>query len=180
MYAPTPISTLCRKCWNALPEERPSFSNIVDYLTNNFKIKTGVTENGAKEPNSCTLTYAILHFHESNIKNQFKEIEKYLSQPESNLKVVEKEYPLQKIKSSTKGNTVKNWDDAGQSTQPKVKDNSSSTTTLYTRIDPCASRALMNCRLQLELESMLERRNIENGRFKVLRIIRTNLIYRMK
>ena len=159
IYAPQPIASLCRNCWNEQPEQRPTFSNIIDYMTNNFKITHNVTEKAVvQEPNSCNLTYAKLNFHESKIRKQFEVIQKSLPHHKSNFHddddKIQKTYACTEVNSSvsTPTTTVSHSIQA----DPQVGD--LTTYTSYKRIDPNRSRALMACQLELELESMIGNR----------------------
>ena len=169
-YAPQPIATLCRTCWNEQPEKRPTFSNIIDYMAHNFKITQDVTEKVAREPNSCNLSYAKLNFHETKIRKQFEVIQKSLPLHQFKFNDDEEDDNVQKTYSRTDVNpcnTVSrptNEPHSGQSTQPDTQVCDLSTSTSYKRIDPNRSKALMACQLELELESMLENCNGTKGR----------------
>ena len=74
-YAPRAIKTLCKNCWNADPEKRPDFGDILSFIKHNFKIKT---RDDACDSGQCnnmySITYAKLQFHETSIKDQFETI----------------------------------------------------------------------------------------------------------
>ena len=77
-YAPKHISDYMQRCWNEIPEERPSYDSFLTTLETLYELKTSVRsiENHDK---TCyayrmRLRYASLAFHEESLEKQFQTI----------------------------------------------------------------------------------------------------------
>ena len=144
-YAPKAIKTLCRNCWNANPEKRPTFDDIIDFIKHNFKIKArNDTSNSDKYNNMYSITYAKLQFHETNMKNQFETILQSFN--ESSTGTLDSE-----MRNMDTSISIKHSEDA-----PLPLNTAANQDCSYQRVDPVRSRALMACQMELELESFLE------------------------
>ena len=142
-YAPRAIKTLCNNCWNADPDKRPDFGDILSFIKQNFKIKTrdDVCDSGQYN-NMYSITYAKLQFHETSIKDKFETI-------------------LQSINVSSPQRMTKENEDDNISKKPSPDDVFSSgsaknNNTSYKPVDPVRSQALMACQLELEMEKFLD------------------------
>ena len=149
-YAPKAIKTLCKNCWNADPDKRPDFGEILSFIKHNFKIKTRNDGcDSGQYNNMYSITYATLQFHETSIKDQFETI-------------------LQSINvSSPQRTTIGNEeDDISNNPSPDgafslVGTNKKNTS--YKTVDPVRSQALMACQLELEMEKFLDGPNPTEG-----------------
>ena len=142
-YAPRAIKTLCRNCWNANPEKRPKFDDIIDFIKHNFKIKARNDNNWDKYNNMYSVTYAKLQFHETNMKNQFETILQSFNESSS--------VDLDK-KTKCMDTTISIDDSVDASVSPNTITNQDCS---YQKVDPVRSRALIACQMELELESFL-------------------------
>ena len=142
-YAPKAIKTLCKNCWNADPDKRPDFGEILSFIKHNFKIKTRNDGcDSGQYNNMYSITYATLQFHETSIKDQFETI-------------------LQSINASSPQLTTKGNEDDNTSDKPSSDDDFSlggrkNKRTSYKNVDPVRSQALMACQLELEMEKFLD------------------------
>ena len=152
-YAPSSIKTLCKNCWNANPDKRPDFEDILHFIKNNFKIKTRDTHFESREYNNMySITYARLQFHETTIKNQFVSILQTINDSTSE--------PLTNGKNSMDISVSKNslpTDDFS----PSATENEVSS---YKTVDPIRSHALMACQMELEIEKAIESPKRDEGK----------------
>ena len=142
-YAPRAIKTLCKYCWNADPDKRPEFEDILSFIEHNFKIKTPDDScDSGRYSNMYSITYARLQFHETTIKNHFQTILQSIN-----------------ISSSQRSTEGKTKDCISENLSPENNFSLSSQenkNTLYKAVDPVRSQALMACQLELEIEKCLK------------------------
>ena len=149
-YAPRAIKTLCKNCWNADPEKRPGFGDILSFIKHNFKIKTrDDTYDSGQYNNMYSITYAKLQFHETLIKDQFETI-------------------LQSINVSSPHHITNRNEDDNTSDKPSSDDvfslvGAKNKSTSYKTVDPVRSQALMACQLELEMKTFLDGPKINEG-----------------
>ena len=129
-------------------------------------------QNNTRANNSCSLTYAKLHFSGIKAKNQFDIIQKSLPFNKTLLKDcdrhdgIKRTYSCIDIGESTKMLHQHQVSQSVRYIQGESEPKDSATETFYKKIDPVRSRALMACQLDLELESMLENESISYGKLK--------------
>ena len=142
-YAPRAIKTLCKNCWNADPEKRPDFGDILSFIKHNFKIKM---RDDACDSGQCnnmySITYAKLQFHETSIKDQFETI----------LQSIDVSSPQRTAEGNEDDNTSDKPSSDGGFSLSGAKNKKIS----YKTFDPVRSQALMACQLELEMEKFLD------------------------
>ena len=80
-YAPSCISEHMQQCWQENPDDRPSFTSLLQTLENMYELKASVESatindhtNYASRVRMKYVEYASLAFHEDSLENRFKQI----------------------------------------------------------------------------------------------------------